>query len=211
MKQHRWWIAAGTLVFALFLPPLLLPDYRALVESLLTTHPYAAPLIVSVLRFVFVVIAPLPASPLIFVSIAFMPWWQAALFNYIGTTAGAVAAFFIARRWREPVVARFTPLKDIHAWQDRISRRRQFWAFLGLRFSTLMVFDYVSYMAGLTKMPFRTFLAALIIVDIPVHLVFFYLGGIAARYGIAIFLFFGVLFLTVLPLVKNATAASQRG
>lgn len=200
--RNWWWLVGGAVITALFLPPLFLPDYRALVETLIKTYPYAAPFAVIISRFVCVVIAPLPGVPVTFASMALLPWWQAALYNFIGTTSGAITAFLIARNYREPVVARFTSLKEIHAWQERTSRHRQFWAFVGFRFSTLMAFDIVSYVAGLTKMPFRTFLLAVLIIDIPVDLVFFYFGGIAFRYGIYIFLLFGVVFLAAIFVMK---------
>jgi len=202
IKQNLWWLAGGAVIAALFLPPLIFPDYRVLVETLIKTYPYAAPFVIIIFRFICVVVAPLPGAPVTFASIALLPWWQAALFNFIGTTSGAIVAFFIARKYREPMVAHFASIKEIHAWQDRVSGHKQFWAFVGFRFSTLMAFDIVSYVAGLTKMPFRTFLAALLIIDIPVDLVFFYLGGVAFRYSVYVFLFFGVFLLAAIPLVK---------
>lgn len=201
--KNIWWLLGGVMITALFLPPLFLPDYRAFVETLIKTHPYAAPFVVSIARFVCVVVAPLPGVPVTFASMALLPWWQAAFYNFIGTTGGAITAFFIARKYRESVVARFVSIREIHSWQERTSHHRQFWAFVGFRFSTLMAFDIVSYVAGLTKMSFRTFLLAVLIIDIPVDLVFFYFGGIAFRYGIYIFLLFGMVFLIAILVMKH--------
>lgn len=187
MKKYRTQalvLAGGTAISMLFLLPLIFSRSFQFVMDVVYHYPYLAPLIVIGVRFIGVVIAPLPGSPVMLASVAVLPWWQAWAYNFIGSTAGAVAAFLIARKFREPVVARFAPLREVIRWQEAISQRNQLWAFAGLRIITPLVFDFINYAAGLTRIPFWTYLLATLAVDIPTGFIFFYFGGIAVRYSI---------------------------
>lgn len=177
-------LAGGIGASLLFLLPLIFSGSFQFVADRVYQYPYLAPLIIIGIRFIGVVIAPLPGSPVMLASIAVLPWWQAWLYNFLGSTAGMIAAFLIARRFREPVVARFAPLREVTRWQEAISHRNQFWAFAGLRMITPIVFDFISYAAGLTRISFWTYLLATLAVDIPTGFIFFYFGGIAMRYSI---------------------------
>lgn len=176
-------LAGGIAASLLFLLPLLFSRSFQFVTDTAHHYPYGAPLVIIGVRFVGVVIAPLPGSPVMLASVAVLPWQQAWAYNFIGSTAGAVVAFFIARRFREPVVARVAPIREIIRWQEAISQSNQFWAFTGLRLITPFVFDFVNYAAGLTRIPFWTYFLATLAVDIPTGFVFFYFGGIAIRYS----------------------------
>lgn len=167
-------------IFAL---PLISSRSFDFAAGLVRNYPYIAPLTIIGLRFMGVVVAPLPGSPVMLASIAILPWWQAWLYNFLGSMSGSMCAFFIARKFREPVVARFAPLREIHQWQEKISQHKQFWAFAALRLVALVAFDFVNYAAGLTRMSFWTYLGATLLVDVPVGLLFFYFGGIALRYS----------------------------
>lgn len=197
--EKYWWGLAGVIVAAIFLLPFVMPGYRQFIEGLIRGYPHAGPFVIIVTRFLAVVLAPLPGAPVALASLLFFEWWEAWVYNFIGSTAGVVSAFWIARKYREPVVARFAPLEKIHHWQERVSKRRQFWTFAALRLAATTVFDFVSYAAGLTTMSFRTFVGAVLLVDIPVSLVFFYIGGVSVQYGvyvigIAVFVFAAVIF-----------------
>ena len=170
--------------------PFISSRYFEIATTLIKNYPYAAPLIIIVFRFLGVVVAPIPGAPIMFASIAIFPWWQAWLYNFMGTMPATICAFFIARKFREPVVAHFAPLKEVHTWQENISHKRQFWMFAALRLSSLVAFDFVNYAAGLTAISFKTFILATLLVEIPVGFVFFYLGGIAIQYSLYIFVFF---------------------
>lgn len=193
-KRQVWWVLGGLLIFIIFLAPLASFNSREYIGNLLQAYPYLAPLIVIGVRFITIVIAPLPGIPVSFASIAFLPWQEAWLYNIIAVELGSVCAFFIARRFREPVVARFASVRQVHEWQKTVSDRTQFWAFAALRFLSVSAFDFVSYAAGLTAISFRTFIIASLLVDIPVSFVFFYAGGRALSYSAYIFGAFAVLF-----------------
>lgn len=194
-KANILWLIAGTIIVIVFLLPIIFSDYQKYVIDLIERSPFLAPFTIIVLRFLGVVLAPLPGAPVSFASMAVLPWHEALIWNFIGAESGAIAAFLIARKFREPVVALFAPLEKIHQWQDRISEKRQFWSFAGFRVMTLVAFDFVSYAAGLTKLPFRTFLFATFLIDIPANLIFFYFGGLAVKYSIFIFAVFVLIFM----------------
>lgn len=198
------WIIASAIFTIAFLGIFVSDAYQQAVTIYLGEHRAAAPLIVIGARFVSNVIAPLPGSPTAFASIAMLPWWQAFLYNFLGVQLGSILSFFIARRFRELAVARFAQLQRVHEWQERVSQRQQFAAFLALRFLSIFAYDFVSYAAGLSKLPFRTFLAASVLVDVPVMFLFFYFGAVAYRYGIVIMVGFALL------LFGGAYVASKR-
>ncbi len=198
-KKNLLWLFPIVVITVVFLLPVFSGEYFDRAAHFVKLHPVAAPFIVIFFRFIGVVLAPLPGAPVSFASIAVFPWWQAWAYNMIGAELGVVTAFFIARRFREPVVAHFAPFQKIHEWQDKISHAKQFWAFAGLRLTALVALDFVSYAAGLSKLPFTSFLLACLLIDIPTSFLFFFFGGVAFQYGILLFIGFIIaVFLAVL-------------
>lgn len=196
-KKNFFWIAASLVIIVLFALPIISSEYLRIATDFITQYPASAALLIIPLRFLAVVLAPLPGSPIAFASMAVLPWWEALAYNFIGAELGIVAAFFIARKFREPVVAHVAPLQKVHEWQDTISQTKQFWGFVGLRLVALFATDFVSYAAGLSKLSFTRFILATLLVDIPAYLVFFYIGGIAVAYSIYLYLAFIAIFALV--------------
>ena len=202
-RERVLMVAAGIVMAAVFLIPVFSGKYQALVAAAVTSNPMYAFFIVAFARFLAIVIAPLPGQPVAFMSMAVMPWWQAWTANFIGADVGAVVAFLIARKFREPVAARFTGLHDLHKFEAALSGRTRFWGFLGLRFVAAGALDFFSYAAGLTKISFRVFLLATLLADIPISLAFFYFGGMAAQYGVYIMVAFIALFMVASALMGS--------
>lgn len=185
-KTKILWLAAGAVIIAIFLPLLFSNQYQSYTLDLIERFPYFAPVIIVVFRFLAVVLAPLPGGAVSLASVAILPWYEAMVWNFLGASIGAITAFSIARKFREPAVKRFAPLEKVHQWQDRISHKRKFWGFMGLRLVSTVAFDFVSYAAGLTKISFRTFIISILIIDLPVNVLFFYSAGQAIKYGVVI-------------------------
>jgi uncharacterized membrane protein YdjX (TVP38/TMEM64 family) len=80
---------------------------------------------------------------------------------------GAVTAFLLARRFREPVVKRFVPLQELTRWEGKLSDTTELWGFIVIRMTTGPVMDFISYLAGLTKLPFWKFFVATLLSLIP--------------------------------------------
>lgn len=187
-------ILGGILITIFFLLPIVSPYFRELFFAMISRYPFAAPLMIIVFRFLGVVIAPLPGLPVAFASMTLLPWWEAWLYNMVGTMSGAIVAFWIARVYRERVVAYIAPLQKVHEWQDQISQKKQWWTFVALRLVSLSMFDFVAYAAGLSKISFAIYVSTLLIIDIPMSLAFFYFGGIAIKYSLYLFVGFALVF-----------------
>ena len=193
-RQKAAWAIAAFFLILIFLAPVFSSDYQRFAIDFISRHPMAAPLTIVIGRFLAIVVAPLPGMPIAFASLAVLPWQEAWLYNFLGADLGAFAAFMIARKFREPVAARFTGLRDLHAWEAAIAPRRKFWGFLALRFLAASALDFFSYAAGLSKVSFRTFALATVLADIPITFAFFYFGGMAMRFGTYIFFGFMAMF-----------------
>lgn len=194
-KKNLLWLIPATVIAVVFSIPIFSAEYLNRVVDFINIYPVAAPIVIIFFRFIGIVLAPLPGAPISFASIAVLPWWEAWIYNFIGAELGVITAFLIARKFREPVVARFAPLQKVHEWQGKISERQQFWSFVGLRLATFVAFDFVSYAAGLSKLRFSSFVLACLLIDIPAGFIFFYFGGIAFQYSVYLFIGFVISFL----------------
>ncbi|MDP3710678.1 MAG: VTT domain-containing protein [bacterium] len=202
--KNLLWVLGSVIITAVFLLPLFSTRYFELIKDFISLHPVSAPVVVIFFRFIGVVLAPLPGSPVGLASIAVLPWWQAWIYNLVGVMTGVVAAFLIARKFRERAVARFASLRDIHGWQDKIPKHRQFWTIVFFRLTSIAAFDFVSYALGLTRMSFKMFLSTSLVAEVPWSFALYYLGGVAASYSIYLFIP-GVLTLTGLIIFLKPT------
>lgn len=202
-KSNVVWLIAGIIIVIIFFLPIVFSDYQEYAVNLIENFPYLAPLVIIVFRFIGVVLAPLPGAPIAFASMAVLPWYEAWAWNFIGAESGAITAFLIARKFREPVVTRFAPLEKVHQWQEKVSQKKQLWAFTGLRAVSLVAFDFVSYAAGLTKLPLWIFITATLVIDIPAGFLFFYFGGLAVKYSMFIFAVFVVIFMVAVSILNR--------
>lgn len=157
-----------------------LPPRQDEITQFAIAHPLVAPLLLIFFRTIGMVIPPIPGGVISFALIPVLGWFWTAVYSMIGLTLGAVIAFLIARKFREPVIARFVPLRDLHKWEGKLSGKTEFFAFLGIRMMTGPIMDFISYVAGLSKISFWKFLLATIIAEIP-GMFAYYLGGQAYK------------------------------
>lgn len=143
----------------------------------LSGYPLLAPIVFILLRTLPVIIPPIPGILVDLAGVAIFGWGWALLYSSIGVATGAMAAFGIARHFRKPVVERFISLQRLAEWQADISGARQFWGLVALRVITSPGFDYVNYVAGLTKIRASRFFLATILGIMPQMLLVFYAGG----------------------------------
>lgn len=152
--------------------------YKTQITAFAISYPMFLPIFIVLWRALSIILAPLPGGILSFAFIPIMGWFWAWFYGAVGGIIGSTIAFYIARKFREPVVSRFIPLKKLHNLEDNISNKTEFFAFLGIRISTWPVADFVSFIAGLSKISYKkfifiTFLALL------VEAGWYYFGGIA--------------------------------
>jgi len=150
--------------------------FRAEITNFALTYPFLIPLFIVIWRAISIIIPPLPGGILSFAFIPILGWFWAWLYGSIGVIIGASIAFYIARKFREPAVVRFIPLKKMHVWEDKLSKRTEFLAFLGIRITTGPIMDFISYIAGLSKISYKKFILATLIAQIP-EAIWYFFGG----------------------------------
>lgn len=150
-----------------------LPDYKIV-----------APLIFIIIRSSSVIFPPIPGIIFDLAGIATFGWVLGFIYAEIGIMLGATVAFWIARKFREPVVKRITSLKKVHQWENRVSENKKFWTFVAIRLPTNALFDYISYAAGFTKISFTKFFFSTLLGNIPSVFLVFYFGGLSFQRGI---------------------------
>lgn len=161
-------------------------------NGLLIQYPITSPLIFVLFRALAIVIPPIPGGIVDFVGLAAFGWLKGLILAEAGLMLGAMAAFYLARRFREPVVKKFVPLEKLDKWEASLSENQKFWGLVLLRLPTNALFDYISYAAGLTKIgAFKFFLSSLI-GNLPGLFIFYYFGGLIYNEGVYFFLAFAL-------------------
>lgn len=179
MSKRSKFITVSTIVLAILSVPAFLlwvPTKINAIVEFTKAYPILAPVLLILWRILAIVIPPIPGGLLSIALIPVFGWWQSFLYSAIGVLVGTSIAFLLARKYQEPFVKKFVPLQQLHEWQDKISQRTQFFTFLGIRLTTGSVSDYISYIAGLSKIKFRYFFLATLI-SLWSDLVIFYIGG----------------------------------
>jgi uncharacterized membrane protein YdjX (TVP38/TMEM64 family) len=155
--------------------------YQTQISDFILQYPVFAPVLLVLWRILGIVIPPIPGGAVSLALIPVLGWLPSYIYAVIGVTVGSSIAFWLARWWREPLVARFVPLQQLHAWQQALSEKQALWSFIGIRFATGPILDFVSYAAGLTRLPYRTFLVATLLSELP-QMATFYFGEAVYRY-----------------------------
>lgn len=121
-----------------------------------------APIVFMLSMTVAVVVSPIPSVPLdIAAGLAFGLLWG-TIYVLIGAELGAIIAFLIARRVGRPWVERRLPESFVRR-VDGLTARSGARAILIMRLLPAFQFDWVSYAAGLTLLPLRTFAVATLV------------------------------------------------
>lgn len=215
MQKHHV-IGGGTLLLTLlgigFLFLWVPPHIEQLTQFVLD-HPILAPFLLIVWRILSIVIPPIPGG---IVSIALIPvvgWFWSYTYGLIGVIIGTSLAFFIARKYREPVVKKFFPLQQLHKWEGKLSRKTEFMAFLGLRLTTGPLLDFMSYVAGLSKISYNKFILATVLSELPQAFIYF-LGGEAYERFAEKSIYLGIgsilLLIVAISVIKNHELFKKR-
>jgi uncharacterized membrane protein YdjX (TVP38/TMEM64 family) len=171
-SKHLTIISPILLVIIMYL---WMPDNTASLSTFFSEHTLLGPILLILWRITSIVIPPIPGG---IISIAMIPvfgWFASFLYATIGVLIGCCVAFLLARRYREKVVKRFISLQQIHQWESKLSQNQEFWAFVMIRFTTGPVMDFMSYIAGLSKISFQKFFVVTLITLLPDAL-YYYAG-----------------------------------
>jgi uncharacterized membrane protein YdjX (TVP38/TMEM64 family) len=118
-------------------------------------------------------VIPFPSAGISVISGALFGPWLGALLAVLGLNVAAALSFWISR-----FLGRHFVSENERGWvkqYDTLLSEQGFITVLGLRL-LLLPFDFIGYAAGLTRMPFRQFMAASIIGSIPSTVSFVVLG-----------------------------------
>ncbi len=164
---------------------------------LLQQNHILAPVIFILLRALTVIVPPLPGILVDIPGIFVFGWFWGFIYGETGVIMGALIAFCIARKFREPIVKKFVPFRRLQEWESKLSDNQKFWALLAIRLPTNPFFDYINYAAGLTGITEGKFLVTALIGNIPSMLPMYYLGGLSISKGI----YYGIAFIFALIIV----------
>jgi uncharacterized membrane protein YdjX (TVP38/TMEM64 family) len=147
-------------------------------QTFLIDYPIIAPIVFIFIRILPVVIPPIPGLLVDAVGVVVFGWFYGFIYAAIGVVIASMIAFFIGRRFREPLLSRFISIQKIHELEDKLSDKQKFWALVGIRFISSPFFDIINYVAGLTKIKAMHYFFSSIIVTIPMSFMIYYFGGI---------------------------------
>jgi uncharacterized membrane protein YdjX (TVP38/TMEM64 family) len=170
-----------------------------------------APLIFVALMTLAVVVSPIPSVPLdIAAGLAFGLFWG-TVYTLIGAELGAIIAFGLARRLGRGWLVRRLP-EVAMARIDGLATRQGVRAILLMRLLPVFNFDWVSYAAGLTAIPFPAFALATLLGMIPPVVAIVAVGAALPTQPVLAGAIFGLLILAVVvPLVAPWLPRPWRG
>ncbi|MBI5139689.1 TVP38/TMEM64 family protein [Candidatus Nomurabacteria bacterium] len=156
----------------------IIQTYIDLLRAFLEVNVSLAPIISMTLRTLAIVIAPIPGTPIDLLSLVLFTKTAGFIYAEISIMIGSSINFFISRKFGEPVVKKFIEVEKIHLWEERINRTSGFLGLVSIRMLTIFIFDYLSYIAGLTKMSYRRFFVTSLLSSTPPTALFYYFGGL---------------------------------
>ena len=166
---------------------------REQITEVLQAYPVAAPLLFIIIRSLAIIIPPVQGIVLDLAGIFIFGWLLGLVYAEVGVMFGVAVAFWVARKFREPLLKRFVSLQKLHNWEAQYSEKQQFWTLVVIRFFTSPFFDYITYAAGLTKIRPTVFFWSTFVGTLPLMFAIYYFGGIFLEkniYYIAVFIFF---------------------
>ncbi len=187
---------ASAIFFIFWFPP-----HQAEITRFTVEHPVLAPVMIILWRIVGVVIPPISGGVLSFALIPVIGWFPSFLYSTVGLLIGASVAFYLARFYREPLVKRFVPLQELQEWEGKLTGTKELWTFVLIRLTTGPVMDFISYLAGLSKLSFRKFFFATLLSLLPSAVSYYAGEAVYAKLadespylGIGFFVLLGILF-----------------
>jgi uncharacterized membrane protein YdjX (TVP38/TMEM64 family) len=139
-----------------------------------------------------IVIADISASPLIPLAYALWGAMITAVLTALGWTIGSVIAFWLARRFGEPLVCRLVNKCDFEDYKNNFNNNNLFWQLLLARI--FLPVDVLSYAVGLfTKMKYLPFALSTLIGSF----IFTFLAIYASTFDVIYQVVFGIIFLLI--------------
>ena len=178
-------LLVAAVVLILLFPPVrhaILPPLAMLATGQLATfrdHLLAlgawAPSVSITLMLIEAVAVPVPVTIIMIANGLVFGTWRGMLVSLSGGLVGAIAAYFLARRFGRVLVEHVVPSTSL-AVGDRLMAKYGRWALVLARWIPGVPGDPMSYAAGLTRVPFTTFLVATTVGLVPANLATAYFG-----------------------------------
>ena len=162
------------------------------------------------------VFALIPTSPAPIAAAAVFGAALGFLYTLLGGTIGAVASFYIARRWGRPLMERLMPVKTV-VQIDRLADQLGIRILILLRLFPLIGADYVSYAAGLTRIRIGVYIIISVLGSVPTLLLVSIVGEnvtenrTVAAVALAVLAVFLLTPLTYFALWKQPRPAARPG
>ncbi|MEK7559249.1 MAG: VTT domain-containing protein [Patescibacteria group bacterium] len=150
-------------------------DFSSNIIFILNHNPYLGPLLLILWRIIGIIIPAIPAGIVSFAAVPIFGWLATYIYTLSGIMIGTSISFFLARKFREPLVGKFVPLAKLHKLEGELSERKRFMAIVAIRLFTVPVMDFSSYAAGMTRISFPKFFLATALASIP-DIAIFYFG-----------------------------------
>ena len=104
------------------------------------------------------IFAPLPGSPASLLSIAVYGYTTTVIFVYLGGLLSASISFYLSRRFGRKLVIKFVGQNTMNEIDD-FAKAEGTEVLIISRLIGFPLFDYISYAAGLTNIPFNKYFA----------------------------------------------------
>jgi uncharacterized membrane protein YdjX (TVP38/TMEM64 family) len=166
MRRREPWLIAATAAAAFALAWLLYEPVAMLLAKAFDARNWIlsfgslAPLVYILLFSAQILVAPLPGNFLGVIGGYLFGVVLGTLYGIVGLTIGAGLAMLIARRFGRPLLERFFSAEELRSWEKKLSMKSP------LLWTLLFVFpvpDLVFYAAGLSSVPLRTLMLAVIV------------------------------------------------
>ena len=123
-----------------------------------------APVILALIQMLQVVLPVLPGFTGCIVGAALFGSAGGFLINYIGISAGSIAAYWLAKRFGSPLVNKMISLKKYDSYITRLNQSKSYTVVLFLAILLpLAPDDFLCYFSGLIDMSARKFIAIIIL------------------------------------------------
>lgn len=152
------------------------------VHALIFSFGPLMPLAYAILFLATLVIAPLPGLPLMAMSVEIFGFVNAIIFSYFLALIGAALNFYIARLWGRPVMRWLVGKRGL----KKIDRHTEEFSVEVLVLTRLfdgLLFEWISYAAGLTKINFSKYMVITALCSLPYFLIFLVISASSANLG----------------------------
>jgi len=147
-----------------------------------------------------------PAMPVALLGGRLFGLWQAALYTFLGGGLGMLLAYLVGRWGGRPWVSLVLGEEKLTALENRLHRAMGFRTILILRLFPHPLYDAVSYLCGVVKVPLRTYFIASLLGAGPGCILFPWVGERIVRGGLVL----AVIIWIVTALLLYAASRMQR-